>query len=415
MTKEEKLRQTVFDIENLDFDKIKDMESFHRLTQVTGSLDKALGNNLYGIDHLGVKGIIPENRDTQGYVFFTRPALNLSTINLRRHRLFSGLLTQNPNSIHRYIRCTLDPRLMFGVDSMSIQKLTTGKAAFTQSELNQLKAAKYTQGYPKGEGPSIGGESKIVSPLVDNQQAFIPLLTNTIKSMSGWEDVVLPTFTSKEGLKREQWSIADGSVEIYNSFDIDCSFRNIKEEPLVLMFQTWIFYMAAVFEGLMNPYIDFIAENEIDYNTRIYRLVMDESKLIVKKISACGAAYPLNVPTGQFFDYDDSSKYSSNSRDITIRFKCMGAMYNDDILIKEFNDVVGIFNPGMRAMMHGESHEMARIPHGIVHMFNNRGYPYINPNTLELQWWISKQSPTYKRVKSYLKEKKTLDLNYDLN
>lgn len=407
MTKEEKLRESVFELSNLDFDKIRDMESFHRLTQVTGSLDKALGNNLYGIDHLGVKSMIPENRDTQGYVFFTRPALNLSTINLRRHRLFAGLLTTNPNSVHRYVRCTLDPRLLFSESTgrgMKLERFADGpNAVFSQSEYRQFLAQK------------IGADPILECPLLDNKQAFIPLLTNTIKSVSGWEDVVLPTYTSKEGLKREQWSIADGSTEIYNAFDIDCAFRNIKEEPLVLMFQTWIFYMAAVFEGLMMPYIDFIAENEIDYNTRIYRLVMDESKLIVKKISACGAAFPLNVPTGQFFDYDDSSKYSSNSRDITIRFKCMGAMYNDDILIKEFNDTVGIFNPDMRKMIRGQSnHDMVQIPHGIIHMFNHRGYPYINPSTLELQWWISKSSHSYKRIKAYLKDATTLDLNFDL-
>lgn len=406
MTKDEKLRESVFELENIDFNKIQDIESFHRLTQVTGSIEKALGNNLYGIDHLGTKGMIPENRDTQGYVFFTRPALNLSTINLRRHRLFSGLLTQNANSIHRYVRCTLDPRLLFGQQSrtMNIDKMAGGSTAgFSHGDVSTMKSQK------------MGGDPILSCPILDNQQAFIPLLTNTIKTVSGWEDVVLPTFTSKEGLKREQWSIADGSVEIYNAFDIDCSFRNIKEEPLVLLFQTWIFYMAAVFEGLMNPYIDFIAENEIDYNTRIYRIVLDESKLIVKKISASGASYPLNVPTGQFFDYDDSSKYSTNSRDITIRFKCMGAMYNDDILIKEFNDTVGIFNPEMRKMIQGKNdHNMAKIPHGIIHMFNNRGYPYINPSTLEFQWWINKDSPTYKRIKSYLKDSNTLNLNFDI-
>lgn len=345
-----------------DLNKIESLDEFYALTQSIGSIEKAIGNNLYGLNHQSTKGVVPENRDSYGYVFFTRPQLNLSTTNIRNIRKMYSLLTKDEMSIQRYVRCMLDPRLKF---------------------------------------------DNISTPLVDSQSPFIPVFTNNIKNLSGWPDEVVPTFTSKEGVRREQWAIVDGFMDIYDSFDIDCTFRNTKDEPIILMLETWLRYMSNVFEGMMSPYMDFITENEIDYNTRIYRVILDESKRYVKKIAATGASFPVNVPTGKVFDYSDSSKYADQNKDINVRFKCIGAMYNDDILVPEFNAVSAIFNGDIANMLNKKAHNMVKIPYELLSMFNNRGYPVINTDTLELEWWISKNSLTYKKVLAMLQSTTT--------
>ena len=272
--------------------------------------------------------------------------------------------------MHRFVRATLDPRLAHN-------------QSITQPD----------------DGVTTIGQGARVTQLVDRNMAFIPVLSNTIKSMSGWPDVVMPSFTSKSGLKKEQWSIADGSIEIFEAFDLDVNFRNIKDEPIILMMQTWLTYMANVFEGNISPYMDFITENEIDYNTRIYRLVLDESKRYVKKIGATGASFPINVPSGKFYDYNDATKYNDQTKEINIRFKCMGAMYNDSILVKEFNETGAIFNPDLRKLLNGDtSHNLEVIPYDLLERLNHRGYPIIDTETMELTWYINKSSITYKEL-----------------
>lgn len=329
------------------------LDKFIERTQPIGSTKKAISNQLYGYNHQGIKGIIPENRDTYGLAFFTRPQLNLGNDNLEHIRRMYSLLSKNEYSIQRYVRCLLDPRMI---------------------------------------------DDNIKSLLLDNKAAFIPLFTNNIKSMSGWPDEVLPVYKSKQGVRREQWSHGDGNVEIYEAFDLDCTFKNTKDEPIILLLQTWIRYISYVFEGLMMPYSDFLAEDEMDYNTRIYRLVLDESKRFVKKISATGASFPINVPTGKMFDLNTDTKYNLSNTDINVRFDCNGAQYNDDILILEFNKTSAIFNVDVRLMLQGKSHNLVKIPPSLLDIFNYRGYPIINHNTFELEWWINKDSDTYKDV-----------------
>jgi len=341
----------------VDINTIDTLDEFLTLTQPIGSVEKALSNNLYGLNHQQVKGVLQENRDSYGLTFFTRPQLNLSTSNVGNIRQLYSLLTTNNLSIQRYVRCMLDPRLS-----------------------------------------RPGGQDLLPTPLVDEYNGFISVLTNNIKNMSGWPDMVAPIFTSVQGMRKEQWSIVDGSVEIYDSFDLDCTFRNVKNEPIIMMMQTWLLYMAKAFEGMMSPYMDFIAANEIDYNTRIYRLVLDESKRFVTKIAATGASFPINVPTGKFFDYSDENKYNMQTKDINIRFKCNGAMYNDDILIMEFNEVSAIFNKDVRNMLEGKSHNLEEIPQSLLGTFNNRGYPIIDRNTYELKWYINKSSSAYREL-----------------
>ena len=358
---------------NIDITKLQTLDDFYTISQPMGSYSKAMANNLYGISHQGTKNPLPENRDHYGLTFFTRPQLCLNDRNLQNDRIFYNLLTDKPLSIQRFIRCCLDPRTVY--------------------------------------------YSGLSAPLIDEELAFIAVLTNNLKSISGWPDVVVDTFSSKQGLRKQVWGIVDSTTDIYEQFDLNCVFRNSKDEPIIQLFTIWCMYMSRVFEGMMSPYMDMIVNNEIDYNTRIYRLVLDESKRYVKKISATGAAFPINIPNGRFFDFQDDTNYNTQVRDIDITFRCFGACYNDPILVKEFNKTVGIFNSGMRTPksrvnangnragmgLNGPNLRfMEKIPINMLEMYNYRGYPYINPNTLELEWYIKSNSNYNKYVKESL-------------
>lgn len=316
-----------------------------------GSLDKAILNNLRGINHRQVQSMVPMNRDMPGLTFFVRPQLNMQADNLRNVRQMSALLSQNPVSIQSYIRAMLDPRLLVGVN------------------------------YKTGSIPAIS------CPLVDNFNAFIPILTNNLVSMSGWPDISAPTFTSTPGLYNESISMIDGRVVNKEVFDITANFRNTRGDPVLYLFYVWVFYASMVFEGKLVPYLDMITENEIDYNTRIYRLVLDYQKRYVTKITACNAAFPSAVPVGESFNIPGDKPYVEANQEISMRFKCMGVDYFDDILVKEFNETVVIFNENMHDAVRQSS--MIKVPHSLIQAFNNYGYPRINPETTELEWWVT--------------------------
>lgn len=113
-------------------------------SMVTGSLDQAILNNLRGINHRQVAGMLPSNKEMPGLTFFTRPMLNMRKDNLRNVRQLSQLLNSVPTSMQTFIRAMLDPRLV--------------------------------------EGCNIGGIdlAPISCPIIDNNQAFIPFLTNNL-------------------------------------------------------------------------------------------------------------------------------------------------------------------------------------------------------------------------------------------
>ena len=320
-----------------------------------GSVDKAIGNNLWGFNHRQVPGMVPINKDSYGMTFFVRPQLNLQSDNVRNVRLFYPLLTTNSQSIQRFVRCTLDPRVNVG----------------------------YVRGKNKANVPGLDCE------FVDPLNAFIPILSNNLNAISGWPDVVSPVFQSKAGLYQEEYAQVDGIVKNYTSFDLTATFRNTRGDPIVYLFYIWLHYQSLVFEGQVVPYPDFIVENEIDYMTRIYRIVLDPEKRFVRKIGATGVSFPTSVPIGEFLDYNNDTPFNLQNKDISVRFKSLGAMYQDDILIKEFNKTVAIFNPFMREENIAAGSYVIKVHPSLLGYFNNRGYPRINPNTYELEWYVT--------------------------
>ena len=51
-----------------------------------GSIERASANNLYGINHRLIPGVVPSNKDRYGLTFFVRPQLNMSQDNIRNIR-----------------------------------------------------------------------------------------------------------------------------------------------------------------------------------------------------------------------------------------------------------------------------------------------------------------------------------------
>lgn len=345
-----------------------------------GSVSKAIGNNLYGINFRQTGNPVPRAKDMYGFTFFTRPQLNLTRLNITNYRGFYNLLTDNNLSYQAFTRLMLDPRLQHIAD---------------------LKC-----------------------PFVDRNSAFIPILTNNVQSLSGWPDLTVPTYTSEAGQFGEETSFVDGVTNHFESFDLDITFKNTKGNPLLYFFYIWIKYQTLVFEGILNPYMDMITENEIDYNTRIYRLVMDQQKRYVTYIAATGASFPINVPTGSLFDFNVDTPFNTRNTEINIRFRSLGFIAFEDILKLEFNKAGAIFNSDLRKVLEFDlssasdsqkarddgtvvyriqGSKLVKLPHFLAMSMdtsvfsnsffnvNHRAYPYINLITNELEWWVDER------------------------
>lgn len=313
-----------------------------------GSLSEAIVNTMVGFNHRGVGNPVPYNQDNQGMTFFTRPRLNLSYNNLSADRRLSALGAGKGKSLGHFpgaIRQWLDPDL--------------------------------------AKALSVGNERSL---LVDPHCAFIPLLGNNLISLSGWPDPIAEYYNSEEGMAKETWGMVDGIDTIYNAYDLNATFRNITGDPISWMIYVWIIYASMVYQGRMLPYPDSEMLREIDYQTRIYRLILDPTRTFVQKIAACGAAFPTSPALGQAFDFSADSPFEqSRASQISVPFRCFGAMYQDPILIREFNDVVEMFNPSMHPVYRDKY--MIKIPRMELATYNYGGYPRIDPNTNELQWW----------------------------
>lgn len=336
----------------------EDLDSYFAST-VTGSLDRAIGNDIYGFNQFGTGSLVPSNRETYGLTFIVKPQLNLQSSNVRASRIMSSLMNKNPTSVQRVVRSILDPRFQRGFNLMR-------KAGITE----------WIPGNP--------------CPLVDPKMAFIPVLTNNLKSMSGWPDAIVPTYSSSPGLYKEVFSMVDGSMAMYGEYDLDLTFRNIRGDIIPYLFYIWERYTTLTFDGTLLPYLDFITERELDYTTRIYRVLLDTDKRTVTKVISTGACFPVTNPIGMFGDFNSEVPFLEQNKDISIRFRCMGMEIFDDILIKEFNDTVAIFNPEMKDEFRDSSMGLLSDD-AIIAGFKNRGYPRINPETSILEWWYPQQ------------------------
>lgn len=317
-----------------------------------GDLTSALKNSLMGFNHRAFGAPVPFNAENHGMVFFSRPRLNLSYDNVAMDRILTPLLTDDAATYQRAIRVMLDPESGVG------RNLASGN--------NRWHA--------------------VNTDLFDRRQAFIPLLSNNLLSMNGWPDPTMDMYVSNPGVTREVYHMADGPIDIRYNWSMTANFRNIIGDPITLLFHAWLRYMGNVRSGRMVPWPEEIIENRIDYQTGIWRILLDPARKYVQKISRTIAS-PTAVPFGASMDFATDTPFNmSNANQISIPFDCIGAEYNDPILFTEFNLLVCAHNVDMigdnrrRVMLKISSDELA--------YFNFYGFPRIDPRTAELEWYI---------------------------
>lgn len=321
-----------------------------------GRNDQRIVNNLRAFNIIQNQSNPQVQTENMGYVFFTRPSLNLSYDNIATVRKLTPLLTMERENVWRYVRATLD-------------------------HVNSV--------YRGGFGDS---------PFVDPLNPFIPILTNSIETLGGWPNPAVDVYTSKAGNYKEQWAMVDGSYHIYGAFNLSASFNNPPSDAVSKLFNTWTMYESLVYDGTIAAYPQPRIQRYIDYQTRIYRFVMDHSKTRILKWANTGVSFPTTNTDADSMDFDRSKNYNESLGRIDQSFMCTGAEYNDPITLYEFNASVEIMNPSMRPKYRAS--RMVKLKQGEKMYMNYLAYPYINLMTNELEWWVFKN--VYEKVKNML-------------
>lgn len=309
--------------------------------------DQSIYDTFRGLNITGRNNAVPLNTENHGYTFFTRPYLNLSEANCLVDRRLQMLLNPNPHSIERRVRAYLDPEAH------------------------------------KVNGPDW-------CPGVDPLQPFMPLLSNNLISLTGWEDFTLNLSTTTPGVYRDAMAYVDDVPYQFGTYDLQMTCRNIDGDPISWMMYMWEVYMGLNREGRLMPYPELVLLNEYDANSRVYRLVMDSTKTYVQRVAACGAMLPMNTPSGQGINFTgDGSEtpYQTVSDQLNFSWRCMGMTIYDYILIYEFNELVQEFNDAMKDGNRGV--QTIKLGQNELNWFNFEAYPYINVEAHnELEWHV---------------------------
>lgn len=324
-----------------------------------GDIDVAIGAAIRNLSIRSQTALTPQNKEQTGLVLFTRPNCYLNDTSCATDRMLAVLMSTNPRSYHSMIRAYLDP-------------------------LGQR------------DNNTDGGPPYIQCDLVDPDNVFMPLLTNTCLELTGWPDPVLDTSDSSPGRRQEVYGITDGIFRIHGKFTLTGVFKNIPRDPVRQILDTWCLYQSNVALGKTFPSLRSIVRKRVNYETRIWRLVLDDNRQFVTRIGCAHRARPLVTDIGRIFDYS-SERHAAEATNVSTQFACYGAEYNDPILLDEFNKTSTYFNVPLREKI-TRNQFFVQLKPSEWQMFDG-AYPLIDIDTNELQWWVTKER--YEGVMEY--------------
>jgi hypothetical protein len=345
----------------------KAIYAIQQMNSVLGDDRKILTNFLYSDGINKKKRLPPTDRSLFTQVFWTRPQLRLTRDNLYRSNKLARLLNKDPLSIERYVLLTLDRRL--GLKAPEKFALGSGQGAY--KKLNEV----------------------LTSPLVNNESPFISVFNNALETLTGWPDILFEFFTSKEGLRGEQYLYPDGINEYNRAFDLNARFLNVIEEPVSLILDTWLEYMYQVKKGNIIPYWDLQISREVDSQTGIFVFVLASDNRSIKHVAKT-IGTPASNPVGKIFDYDRNGNKATEMQDIDVLIKCSATRYDEPWLLYDFNKTVASWNPDLYKYLTGgdlSGSGYIELPPELYDAFNNEAIPFIDLRYNKLEWLVKEE------------------------
>lgn len=335
-----------------------------------GSVDRSVTVSLRGLRTTSKRVVTHGSKDNHGYVFVTRPQLNLSTPNILGNRGFYPLLNTDPYSVSAWIRSVLDPRWGLVGDAVTSGATGTGKLDFDPY-------------YNSVTGVKNGYVTNAKSLVADPRSAFINVISNNIVTLTGFPDIQMPTFTSQEGRVGQVWQQIDGHHNLNQPVELSFTIRDMTSSPIFHLLRVLSLYPGATYQGIMSPYADFISEDTIDYNVRVFRILLASDNRRVSSIASTYPGFVQGVTAGPRYDYDLQKPYE-DTMDTNYRMTFPGVEYEDPALVDDFNGLVMDANPNMRK----DKASMTKLSVNQYGDFTYEAlYPFINYQTLEFEWW----------------------------
>lgn len=296
--------------------------------------------------------------DLIGLCFVTRPMLNLCDSNLLQNSKLASLLGGNMGSIRSQVRGLLDRT--FG---SYLELATNGN--------------------------------------FNNKTPWISLITNTLKSSSGFKDLDIEISTTQPGFRKEVYQYVDGYLEENGSFSISQSYQNIKGNILPYIFEIWLEYISEVSTNeAFCPNYDALFQRWIDYDCRIYHLIMNRDMKHIEHIHHTIQSIPNTYPTGSLSDITSGdSKRAGGQDEFNMTFSSVGYRFNSWDCIDAFNYTTYLANPDLKPNSEWKRPLYEKLKSNELLHFQYNAIPLINKENSELEWYVKKEAyDTYKNI-----------------
>ena len=276
--------------------------------------------NRFGLSHGN------QNYLKYGYIFITRPHLNLNSMNLKADRILNLLNTTNPNTIRFGIRIMLDT------------ESARGKSLLGLNEYGETEIV-----HEKGEIQ----EAALKCPYVDWRSPFFTWITNNITDFSGGPSYQLETDQDAGGYFGEQQALALANNSYKKPFDLSISVDDPYGGPIDAAIFYWTYVMQQQYLGTVVAYPEDIDDQLLNYTVSIYRFIMDFSGQYIQRAYKYTGCFPISRPGASVADFTKDQPFVEQARHFTIGFKCGSGNVDerDPIIIKEFNDLCERYYP----------------------------------------------------------------------
>ena len=230
--------------------------------------------------------------NTIGYVFFTRPDLNLFN---------SDDTTGEATDILEQIQT--DPQLYYIMQA------------------NPETAKTLTKGY-------------------SGEHHFNPLLSNTVMSLDV-SDESIDTLETGETFTGYKTQYAKSNIRSMTAGTISITFPETYNAALTQLHQLWCAYESGVYRGLLKPKDKYIFGKELDYACNIYYFLVDAEDMILRYWCKYTGCFPLNV-NKSIFSY--SGETQINHPNLNVSYAYFAREDMSTVNLAEFNNNAGGVN-----------------------------------------------------------------------